>query len=66
MSDMYCIVSIIQNKVQLAMLGLSSLYLAIGSAYSISCSLGFVYSPLHNFIPYLLVGLGKPLIIYFC
>ena len=47
------------------MLGLSSLYLAIGSAYSISCSLGFVYSPLHNFIPYLLVGLGKPLIIDF-
>ena len=41
------------------MQGVSSLYLAIGSAYCISCSLGFVYTPLHNFIPYLLVGLGK-------
>ncbi len=29
------------------------------SSYGVCCSLGFAFSPLHNFIPFLLMGLGK-------
>ena len=46
-------------QVYLSVIGLMSLYLAIGDAYSLTASMGFPFGPLHSFIPFLLVGLGK-------
>ena len=34
--------------------------MTIFATYGICCTLGFAFSPLHNFIPFLLLGLGKP------
>ena len=46
-------------QVYLSVIGLMSLYLGIGCAYSLTASMGFPFSPMHSFIPFLLVGLGK-------
>ena len=46
-------------QVYLSVIGLGSLYMGIGCAYSLTSSLGFPFSPIHSFIPFLLVGLGK-------
>ena len=45
-------------QVYLSVIGLGSLYMGIGCAYSLTASMGFPFSPLHSFIPFLLVGLG--------
>ena len=45
-------------QVYLSIIGLGSLYMGIGCAYSLTASMGFPFSPLHSFIPFLLVGLG--------
>ncbi len=33
--------------------------MTIFASYGLCCSLGFAFSPLHNFIPFLILGLGK-------
>lgn len=43
----------------LSLAGLGSVYMAMVASYGICCTLGFPFSPLHNFIPFLLMGLGK-------
>jgi hypothetical protein len=45
-------------QVFLSLAGLLSVVLSISSSYGICCTLGFAFSPLHNFIPFLLLGLG--------
>lgn len=42
------------------MAGLTSVAMTIFASYGLCCSLGFAFSPLHNFIPFLLLGLGNP------
>ena len=44
----------------LSNLGLLAVGMTIFATYGICCTLGFAFSPLHNFIPFLLLGLGKP------
>ena len=43
----------------LSFLGLGSVMMTITASYGICCTLGFDFSPLHNFIPFLLIGLGN-------
>lgn len=50
--------SLIENRVFLSLIGLMSVGMSIVASYGICCSLGFAFSPLHNFIPFLLLGLG--------
>ena len=39
-------------------MGLFSALLAMVTSYGLCSALGFSFSPLHNFIPFLLLGLG--------
>ena len=39
-------------------MGLFSVMLAMVTSYGLCSALGFSFSPLHNFIPFLLLGLG--------
>lgn len=45
-------------QIFLSLAGLGSILMAIIASYGVCCSLGFAFSPLHNFIPFLLMGLG--------
>ncbi len=42
----------------MAKAGLASVLLALITSYGLCSALGFFVSPLHNFIPFLLLGLG--------
>ena len=48
----------IKNRIHLSQVGLFSVLLALISSYGLCSYLGFLISPLHNFIPFLLLGLG--------
>ena len=48
----------LDNKFWLGLAGLSSVFMAMTTSYGICSMLGFFISPLHNFIPFLLLGLG--------
>ena len=43
---------------QILLTGLFSVLMALVTSYGICSILGFFISPLHNFIPFLLLGLG--------
>jgi Niemann-Pick C1 protein len=46
------------NKTLLSMAGLASVLMALVTSYGLCSLMGFFISPLHNFIPFLLLGLG--------
>jgi len=49
----------LENRVWLSLTGLFSVMMAVVISYGACCSIGFPFTPLHNFIPFLLMGLGK-------
>ncbi|TRY61569.1 hypothetical protein TCAL_14942 [Tigriopus californicus] len=48
----------VENRVFVSLAGLVAVFMALIASYGICCSLGFPFSPLHNFIPFLILGLG--------
>jgi len=48
----------VKNRMMLASIGLLSCGLAIGSSYGLCSLCGLSFSPMHNFIPFLILGLG--------
>jgi predicted RND superfamily exporter protein len=51
-------IDLVHNRIFLSLSGLFSVLMAIVISYGTCCSLGFAFTPLHNFIPFLLMGLG--------
>jgi len=51
--------NLIEQRGFLSTMGLVSVGLAIGFAYGFCSMLGLAYGPLHNIIPFLLLGIGK-------
>ena len=49
----------VENRVSLTGMGLMSCGLSIGASYGICSAFGLTFSPMHNFIPFLILGLGK-------
>ena len=47
-----------ENKFWLSLSGLFAVLMAMFTSYGISSFFGYFISPLHNFIPFLLLGLG--------
>ncbi len=50
--------SMVKNRAFLSLCGLGSVFLAMAASAGICHTLGYPHSPLHNFIPFLLMGLG--------
>ena len=49
----------VEQRGFLSMVGLASVGMAIGFAYGFCSLLGLAYGPLHNIIPFLLLGIGE-------
>jgi Niemann-Pick C1 protein len=49
----------VEQRGFLSMLGLASVGMAIGFSYGFCSLLGLAYGPLHNIIPFLLLGIGE-------
>ena len=47
-----------ENKFWLSLSGLFAVVMAMFTSYGICSFIGYFISPLHNFIPFLLLGLG--------
>ena len=50
--------NMVENRMFLAFTGLISVGMAIGISYGLCALLGLSYGPLHNMIPFILLGLG--------
>lgn len=48
----------VQQKPFLGGIGLLCVFLAVTSAYGVCSAMGLVFSPMHNIIPFLLMGIG--------
>ena len=49
----------VKNRMFLSGMGLMSCGLAIGASYGLCSLFSLDFSPMHNFIPFLILGLGK-------
>ena len=48
----------VQQRSMLALAGLASIGMTVGFTYGICSAVGLFYGPMHNIIPFLLLGIG--------
>ena len=48
----------VQQRSMLALAGLASIGMTVGFTYGICSAIGLFYGPMHNIIPFLLLGIG--------
>ena len=48
----------VEQRAYLALIGLASIAIGIGTCYGFSSLIGFPYTPMHSILPFLLLGIG--------
>ncbi|KAL4236787.1 Patched domain-containing protein 3 [Mactra antiquata] len=50
--------NLVENKLYVSLIGIFTIGLAIMFCYGIAMACGFIYGPIHNLMPFLLLGIG--------
>ena len=50
--------NMVEQRAYLAMIGITSIGIGIGTSYGISSLIGFPYTQMHSILPFLLLGIG--------
>ena len=48
----------VEQRGYLALIGIASIGIGIGTSYGFSSLIGFPYTPMHSILPFLLLGIG--------